>query len=318
MLWTFASLLGAAVICPWLYTAGKALAAHVNANETLGLIEWLGAACDRAQVGRYFSRALMLCALLLLPVLIKRIRHISRTKDSGRIMDLDKLGAKQAALHAASALLVAGGILWATGMILAQAGAFSPNPNPVETSRILEKCALPAIATSLLGEWLFRGIVLGLWLRASGPLRAVVGSSLLFAFLHFLKPPGGVSDPGSAFSGFELLGKVLLQFTEPEFFVTDFATLTVLGIILCWVTLRTRSLWFAIGMHAGLVFAYKSFNLLHQFTQHPLHPWGVGRDLRSGIVPLIALTVIAAVSHWVIRALKRECRNKPDTQSVPD
>lgn len=310
MLWTFGSLLGAAIFAPWLYTAGKSLAAHVNANETLGLIEWLGAACERAKIGRYFSRALMLSALLLLPALIKRLRHIGRANDAGRIMDLDKLGAKQATLHLASALVVAGGILWATGMILVQAGAFVPNPNPIGLTRILEKSLLPAIATSLIGEWLFRGIVLGLWLRASGPLKATIGSSLLFSFLHFLKPPGGVSEPTSALAGFELLGKVLLQFTEPEFFITDFLTLSVLGMILCWATLRTRSLWFAIGMHIGLVFAYKSFNLLHLFAEHPLHPWGVGMDLRAGIIPLIALMIITVVCHRVIRALRRECRGK--------
>ena len=308
MLWTFGSLLGAAIFAPWLYTAGKSLAAYVNANEAPGIIEWLGAACERAKVGRYFSRALMLCALMLLPVLIKRLRHIGRANDAGRIMDLDKLGAKQAALHVACAFLVAGGILWATGMILMQAGAFVPNPDPVELMRILKKSLLPAIATSLIGEWLFRGIVLGLWLRASGPLRATIGSSLLFSFLHFLKPPGGVSDPACALAGFELLGKVLLQFTQPEFFITDFLTLSLLGMILCWSTLRTRSLWFAIGLHIGLVFAYKSFNLLHLFAEHPLHPWGVGMDLRAGIIPLIALMIITAVCHRVIRALRRECR----------
>lgn len=310
VLWALCSLLGAAILTPWIYIAGKDLAAHANANEVSAFAEWLGAACDRAKIGRFFSRALMLSALVLLPVLIRRVRKIGRETNAGKIMDLDKLGAKQSILHVVSAFLVAGGILWAIGMILAQAGAFTPNPNAVEGSRIVKKCLIPAISTSLIGEWLFRGIVLGLWVRASGPLKAAIGSSLLFAFLHFLKPPGGVSDPTSAIAGFELLGKVLLQFIEPEFFVTDFATLTVLSIILCWVTLRTRSLWFAIGMHAGLVVSYKSFNLLHQYTEHPLHPWGVGGDLRSGVVPLLALLAIAVVYHYIIKQLMCPCRKK--------
>lgn len=308
VLWALLALVGAAILTPWIYVAGESLAAYANANEASAFIEWLGAACDRAKVGRYFSRALMLSALVLLPFLIKRIRYIGRDRNAGDITDLDKLGLKQSILHLTSSTIIAGGILWATGLILAQAGAFNLSPNPVETSRIVTKCLIPAVATSFIGEWLFRGLVLGLWMRASGPLQATIGSSLLFSFLHFLKPPGGVSDPTAAFAGFELLGKVFLQFIDPKFFVADFATIAVLGIILCWATLRTRSLWFAIGMHAGLVVSYKSFNLIHQYADHPLHPLGVGRDLRSGVMPLLALLIMAVVSHFVIRKLMRPCR----------
>lgn len=315
VLWAFASLLGAAILAPWMYSAGKALAAHANANEASAFVEWLGAACDRAKIGRFFSRALTLCALLLLPLLIRRIRSIGRANHAGRIMNLQQLGAKRSLLHVASAFVIAGGILWATGMILAQAGAFALDPGPIKSSRILSKCVAPAIGASLIEEWVFRGLVLGLWLRTSGPIKATIGSSLLFAFLHFLKPPGGVSDPTSAFAGFELLGKVLLHFAEPEFFVTDFATLTVVGIILCWARLRTHSLWFPIGLHAGWVFAYAAFNLYYDKVRHPLHPWGVGDNLRSGVVPLIALLITAAVCHWIIKALTCECRKKPVDQS---
>ncbi|MDX1679864.1 MAG: CPBP family intramembrane glutamic endopeptidase [Akkermansiaceae bacterium] len=310
VLWALFSLLGAAILTPWLYQAGKGLAAYCNAKETSAFIEWLGAACDRAEIGRYFSRALMLSALLLLPLLIRRIRRMGRAAGATRLMELQKLGAKNSLLHAGSAFLVAGAILWATGMILTQAGAFAADTEPVKSSRILTKCVLPAIGASLIEEWLFRGIVLGLWLRTSGPLKATIGSSLLFAFLHFLKPPGGLADPTHAFAGFELLGKLLLHFTEPQFFVTDFLTLTVVGIILCWARLRTDSLWFAIGLHAGWVFAYAAFNLYYNSVESPLHPWVVGQNLRSGIAPLIALILTAGVCRSVIRALKGECLSK--------
>lgn len=310
ILWALCSLLGAAILCPWLYQAGKALAAHSNANETSAFIEWLGAACDRAKIERFFSRALMLSALILLPLLIRRIRAIGRASGATQVMNLQKLGAKDSLLHLASSFLVAGAILWATGMILVQAGAFAADPGPIKHSRILSKCVAPAIGASLIEEWLFRGLVLGLWLRTSGPVKATIGCSLLFAFLHFLKPPGGVTDPSHPMVGFELLGKVLLHFTEAQFFVTDFLTLTVVGIILCWARLRTHSLWFSIGLHAGWVFAYAAFNLYYDSTENPLHPWAVGDNLRSGIVPLIALIVTALVCRSVIRVLTCKCRRK--------
>lgn len=307
VLWAMASLLGAAVLAPWIFQAGKWLAAYVAVHEAPALVEWLGAACDRAKIGRYFSRALMLSALLLLPVLIRRVRRIGRERGAGRIMDLDKLDAGQASLQVTAAFLLAGGILWATGMILTEAGAFVAETRAIKPSRLLSKCVAPAIGASLVEEWLFRGLVLGLWLRTSGPLKATLGSSLLFAFLHFLKPPGGVADPSHPLAGFELLGRVLLHFTEPQFFVTDFATLTVVGIILCWTRLRTRSLWFPIGLHAGWVFTYAAFNLHYNPANHALHPWGVGDNLRSGIIPLLALLATAGVCHSLIKALRGEC-----------
>ena len=319
VLWALFSLVGAAILTPWIYSAGKALAAHVieaqqNGVELSGFIESLGGSCDRAKIGRYFSRAWMFSALVGLPFLIRRVRKIGQANNAGKIMDLDKLGAKQSVLHLISGFIIAGGILWAVGMILAEAGAFAMKPNP-DTSKLIGKCVMPAIIASLLEEWLFRGLVLGLWMRTSGAVKATIYSSLLFAFLHFLKPPGGVSDPTHALAGFELVGKILLQFTQPQFFVTDFLTLTLIGILLCWATLRTRSLWMAIGLHGGLVFAYLTFKLFYRATKSPLHPWGVGDTLKSGVIPLLALLAMGVVSHFVIRQLMCPCRKKKREES---
>jgi len=147
--------------------------------------------------------------------------------------------------------------------------------------------------------------LLGLWLRYARPALAVAGISLLFAFLHFLKPPDGVviTNPGSVFSGFELLGKILLHFTDPLFFVTDFSTLLVVGLILAWARVRTGALWFSIGLHAGWIFAFKNFNLVYQkIPGHPIFPWGVGDSLRSGLVPLMVLGLTAGVCYYALKA----------------
>ncbi len=294
MLWALGSLVGAAILAPWFHLWGKQLADACAQDDLPGIVEWLGAACGRAEFGRFYSRAMLLCALALMPLLIRRIKRLARSRgETGKIIQLDSLGTRRACLDWLSAFLIAGGILWLTGMLLVHFGAFSAEINPVKTSRILTKCVLPAVGASFVEEWLFRGLLLGLWLRLAKPASACIGSSLLFAFLHFLKPPGGVTDPTHPLAGFELLSKILLHFTEPQFFVTDFATLTVVGLILCWTRLRTRSLWFPIGLHAGWVFAYAAFNLYYNLADHPLHPWGVGDNLRSGIVPMLALAVTA-------------------------
>ena len=81
---------------------------------------------------------------------------------------------------------------------------------------------------------------------------------------------------------------------------------------------ENKSLWFPIGLHAGWVFAYAAFNLYYNPAKHPLHPWGVGDNLRSGVVPLLALITTAVVCHFIIRQLMCPCRKKKteDTQSA--
>jgi membrane protease YdiL (CAAX protease family) len=156
----------------------------------------------------------------------------------------------------------------------------------------------------LLEEWLFRGLLLGLWLRSVRPATACLGTSLLFAFLHFMAPPDGtfIKDPAQVLAGFELLGKILLHFTDPLFFVTDFAALLAGGLILAWARVRTGALWFSIGLHAGWIMVFKGFNLLYQVIPgHPLHPWGVGDNLRSGILPLLTLGITAVICHFALR-----------------
>lgn len=130
------------------------------------------------------------------------------------------------------------------------------------------------------------------------------GHLCFFAFVHFLKPPDGsvITDPGNAFAGFELLGKILLHFTNPQFFVTDFLTLFVVGMILAWARIRTGALWFSIGLHAGWIVVFKGFNqFFEQPSSHPLYPWGIGDSLRSGILPMLALGLTAIICHFVLK-----------------
>ena len=73
LLWVAASLLLAALIVPWLYQGGKGLAELLNAQAGGGVAGWLGQACRRADFGRFFNRSLLLAALVLLPVLWRRL-----------------------------------------------------------------------------------------------------------------------------------------------------------------------------------------------------------------------------------------------------
>lgn len=299
MLWVVSAMVMAAVIAPWLYQAGKALAGAAETKDLPAVLEWLGAACGRAEFSRFYGRALAASAVILLPFLFSRIRGL-RALDGGTGDTYVRVPWRLAVIEIGVGFLIAGGMLWALGMVLDALGAYALKPNPMSFGKVVEKTVAPVVVVPLLEEWLFRGLLLGLWLKFAKPMSACVGTSLYFAFVHFLKLPEGavIENPASPLAGFELLGKILLHFTNPQFFITDFATLFIIGMILAWARVRTGALWFSIGLHAGWIMAFKGFNLLYRsVSDHPLHAWGVGDTLRSGLFPLLTLGLTAAICH---------------------
>jgi membrane protease YdiL (CAAX protease family) len=304
VLWVIGSLLLAAVLAPWLYQGGMRLAAAAQTRELAAVLEWLGAACGRSKFGRFFDRALLFSALMLLPFLLRRIKVLRGSPEIAPEPPRALVSWPCAAAQVAAGCVIAGGLLWGMGAILDAAGAYAPRADPPSTGRLLSKILVPAVAAPLLEEWLFRGVLLGLWLRFARPAAACAGTSLLFAFLHFLKPPEGtaIADPAHPLAGFELLGKIMLHFTDPVFFVTDFASLFVVGLILAMARVRSGALWFSIGLHAGWVAAFKGYHLLYRSVEnHPLRPWGVGDNLRSGLLPLLTLGLTAVICHFALR-----------------
>lgn len=303
VLWVVSAILLAAVISPWLYQVGKWFGGVSAASDLNALAEWLGKSCRRADFDRYFSRALVISGLALLPFLFRRIRRIRVGTGAGGVA-ARRVSWQSMVIQIAAGCVIAGGILWATGAVLETLGAYVPENKVPGIGKLAGGILPAAIGASLLEEWLFRGLLLGLWLKFAKPLAACLGTSLFFAFVHFLRPPSEavIAAPGAPLAGFELLGKILLHFTDPRFFITDFATLFVIGMILAIARVRTGALWFSIGLHAGWILAFKSFNMIYKSVPtHPLRPWGVGDSLRSGVLPLLALGLTAVICHFVLK-----------------
>lgn len=308
--WLVTSLLLAALLAPWIYRGGMALADACAAKELPGAVEWLGAACERSRhkFGRFFDRSLMLSALALLPFLLWRIRRIRGTAGGDRPYALRKLGVERTSVHVMVGFLVAAVGFALLAWVLVAGEAFVAKQPPPGMGKVLGRTAAPMIVAPLLEEWLFRGLLLGLWLAVVRPFAACVGCSVMFAAVHFLKPPEGtvMGLPHSWDAGFELLGHIVGHFADPVFFVTDFATLFLLGMLLAWTRIRTHSLWMAIGIHAALVGAFKAFNLFfRKVPEHAWTPWGIGESLRSGLLPLAALGLIAIAIGLVMRGMDR-------------
>lgn len=313
MLWVIASLLLAAAIAPWLYRAGTSLGEAAATKELPAVLEWVGQSSARAKFSRFFSRSLVLAALILLPVLLRRIRKLSADSlwdRSGGSRISWKIGISQAVMGC----IISGGLLWCLGILLHHLGAYVVSPKHVSAGKLLGAVLVPALAAGVFEEMIFRGLLLGLWVRFSRSAAACVCTSLFFAFIHFLEPPPGwsIADPRLPLAGFELLGKIILHFLNPQFFVTDFATLFGIGMILAWSRLRTGALWFPIGLHIGWILAFKGYNLCYRnVPDHALHPWGIGDSLRSGLLPMLTLVITAQCCRFVLARFYPESSVSP-------
>jgi membrane protease YdiL (CAAX protease family) len=304
VVWILGSLVLAAVLAPWVCRGGQWLAAVAEVRDLPRLIEWVAESCGRAKFSRFFDRALLFSALVLLPFLIRRIRCVRA--GAGAVSELHGSvpGWRRGVWQLLVGFLFASVLLAALCLGLAFAGAFEARPEFGGIGRFFTKAFVPALFAAPLEEWLFRGVLYGIWLRFVKPWPAVIGTAFLFSLLHFLHPPAGVEfvDPQHPLAGFLLLGAILHHFANPVFFVTDFATLLFVGIILGWARMKTGALWFSIGLHAGWIVVLKACSFFYtQAPDHFLRPWWIGSSLRSGILPILALVLTMVVCALWLR-----------------
>lgn len=111
---------------------------------------------------------------------------------------------------------------------------WNPTVPTNEIPSLALKSLQPAIAVSLLEEILFRGLLMGVFLRSFRPAFAIFAISLLFAFVHFLQPPSGsyVSDPYTLTAGFEMLTLIGQRFLDPQLLIFAFSNIFLTGIII--------------------------------------------------------------------------------------
>ena len=310
----------AALITPWLYNAGMFLAEFTAAGTENTFLDWLGGKARESEFHTFFKRALLLSGLILLVPLLFSLRlnrKAASLRDSpwslylppraiagaqGQPLRNPRLGW----LQLITGFLLSAGLLFGMGLILIAMGWFTWEESPNWGSE-LKKAILGSIPASLIEEFLFRGALLGIFLRAFRPFWAIVLLSLLFAGVHFLQPsssfvvfdrsvpiPDGSTyiNPESAAAGFELLKVIGLRLLDPLPFLYEFAALAAVGLILGYARFATASLWLPIGLHSGWIFALRLFNkLTHREDLDPSLNIYIGDSLKDGLIPLATLGV---------------------------
>ncbi|MGJ8696450.1 MAG: CPBP family intramembrane glutamic endopeptidase [Verrucomicrobiaceae bacterium] len=322
----------AALITPPLYEIGKGFADVALEKDTADELKWLAGKAEKAEFDTYFKRALMLSAVLLLFPLISSLRmkmnprklqntpwsvylpQSSIASAQGQPLRNPRFGI----LQLLTGFLLGAGFFLALAWFLFHLNWFSwaKAPDKELLTLVGEKAIKPAIIVSIVEEVVFRGALLGIFLRAFRPGFAIISLSLLFAALHFLQPPDGatVSDPTSMKAGFEMLSLIGQRFMAPQAMLYEFASLFLVGLILGIARYGTASLWLPIGLHASWVFALKAFGNLT--LRRPDLPQEfdiyIGRNLKEGILPLVTLAITGIVIALYIRFLR-----PPDPQESP-
>ncbi len=288
----------ACVVAPPLYWAGDALARQGILSGLKGF-----------PFHRYFSRCLQISTLVLLwPAFrLAGIRSLA-SLGLGRNPSWQRdLAAGLAIAFVPVACLAAGYIgfdIYRLKSGFAAAGFF--------------KILLTASAVAVLEEFLFRGVLLGLCVRAFGLWPAAAVSSVLFGAVHFMRvAKPAVPEPVGWLSGFEQLPLAFSSAPPWPLLGWGFLSLVIAGLILAAATLRTRSLFLAIGLHAGWILGQQGLQLVAKFRAKPpesLLPW-VGPNVVSGAVPtgVVPAGVLLATAGLVLLYLRYAKRSLPDS-----
>ena len=304
----------AALLVPQIYNLGKFLA-EVTSNKSVNpVIDYIGTHSRKADYARFFNRSLYLSALILLPFALFSL-GARKAIASSRGPWSFALPARSIAPNRGQPLVkpphplrqLLGGFLIGTVFLLA-AGAlaillefFHWNHRSITTE--IPGALTTAAVVALLEEFIFRGIILGIFFRTFRPALAIGLVAVLFATLHFMRPPEGVTveNPESALAGFAFLKLTAARLLDGNLMIIQWAPLFFVGILLGVTRHLTSSLWLPIGLHAGWVFAFLLFGeLTTPIGHHPI--WMrlvVGQNLAEGLLPLTALGISGLVI-WVI------------------
>lgn len=175
-----------------------------------------------------------------------------------------------------------------------------------------------AVAVGVLEELAFRGFLLHALVTRVGRYRAILLSSGIFACLHlftldhFLRPIKDVQLDGTQWdAGFRLIILFFRPLREPAMVLPGLIGLFLAAWLLAELTLRTRTLWAAMGLHSGWVCAIKLLGKVWKYVAPPPASagpvWFFGEKyVATGVLGwLIVGALIVLVNGMLLYALYR-------------
>lgn len=313
-LYAAASIVAGAWVSPWVFNAGKALAEVSSSKMTNGFLKWLADLCRAANFPMFYTASVILAALVFfLPWMecihaprgvetkgpgpwLLRLPHGARLATRGQRLRRYLGGPWDCCLG----FMLVAGLLLSMGVVLKPAGLVTMNQAPEGLIRLMLRALIVTLPLAFLMETIFRGVMMGIFLRAMRPAAALGMTSAFFALVMCAFPPVDlqVADPDVGGTGFGLLKTTITQFADWKVICMSFAPLLGLGAVLSYARWRTASLWLPVGLHTGWLTAKMVLAKLSAPSAAG-ESAVIGNVLLQGLVPLVAVILAGLLAHRI-------------------
>jgi membrane protease YdiL (CAAX protease family) len=142
-------------------------------------------------------------------------------------------------------------------------------------------------------EILFRGFIFNALRKSIGVIAGILISSFLFSIVHFMRPidPETVNQWNS---GFLLFGSLFAR--AGDAFLQEACTLFCMGLVLATLCHWMKSIYVAIGLHAGWVWVMMLFRLFTDNQENLVWLYGTNEWVsKAWMGPILSLVFLAAI-----------------------
>ncbi len=163
--------------------------------------------------------------------------------------------------------------------------------------------AISAVVIAMVEETAVRGVLYRLLERLYRIWPAALASSLLFAYLHFMKADPSVYGDGPVLQ--ETWGALVSAATGPfwrEGIAFRFINLSLMGVALCLMVARTRTIWMAAGAHGAWVWVRRLNDAVSEGLWDVPHGYWIGHrsdSTDSAMTSVVLILLAIGVWHFV-------------------
>lgn len=162
------------------------------------------------------------------------------------------------------------------------------------------KYIVSGVFVALIEETICRGILFRLLARLWYVWPAAVIMSVLFSLAHFFSPAPESFHGDSFFSiSMQVFVSTFAMVPKEPGFILRFVNLALLGVVLCAFVIRTKTIWFGVGVHAAWVWVIKINTFFTDSVPGSrITPWlGKRGDFTDSIM---TTAVLAGLATWTL------------------
>jgi len=206
--------------------------------------------------------------------------------------------------------LVAGIWMGVLGLALLQSAALAAGHRILEPDRALTlsfvlvaliRSLCTAVVVGILEEIVFRGLLFHAFLRRTRESVAVIGTSLIFAALHYFRTGHSEIPRNSLWVGPLAAWELLQGWWERFQLFPDFTGLVLVSIVLCVSVLLSRDIYVAIGLHTGWVFVIQFSKRICDRADNISPLLFGGSQLYDGLITVVLLVAMIPFLHFSFR-----------------